>query len=295
MKKIVMVAVLGLFVSAASGLAQTVYDGAKLTGKDLNGTARFVGMGGAMGALGGDISTIGTNPAGIGLYRSSDIMTSFGFSSYGSESKYLGSKWNSDKNRASFDNIGFVFSSKIGNTTPLRYVNFGFNYHKAKSFYKNMEMNGDLGNYSQAFLMASLSDGISNWGNPFDTNDIGWLSAVGYEGYVISPSLTTTQNEFPYKDKEGNQVVNNEGKPLFYDYDYYNTIVPDGVSPYARFNAVRKIDSLGQSFYRQFSGKTGNLYVFYFGMSQCTEFFELDLIEPDGVAFVIYRTGGVVE
>ena len=157
MKKIVMVAVLGLFVSAASGLAQTVYDGAKLTGKDLNGTARFVGMG-AMGALGGDISTIGTNPAGIGLYRSSDIMTSFGFSSYGSESKYLGSKWNSDKNRASFDNIGFVFSSKIGNTTPLRYVNFGFNYHKAKSFYKNMEMNGDLGNYSQAFLMASLTE-----------------------------------------------------------------------------------------------------------------------------------------
>lgn len=240
MKKILMLAVLGLFVSAASGLAQTIYDGAKLTGKDLNGTARFVGMGGAMGALGGDISTIGTNPAGIGLYRSSDIMTSFGFSSYGSESKYLGSKWNSDKNRASFDNIGFVFSSKIGNTTPLRYVNFGFNYHKAKSFYKNMEMNGDLGNYSQAFLMASQADGISNWGNPFDTNDIGWLSAVGYEGYVISPSLTTTQNEFPYKDKEGNQVVNNEGKPLFYDYDYYNTIVPDGVSPYARFHSEER-------------------------------------------------------
>ena len=45
MKKILMLAVLGLFVSAASGLAQTIYDGAKLTGKDLNGTARFVGMG----------------------------------------------------------------------------------------------------------------------------------------------------------------------------------------------------------------------------------------------------------
>ena len=30
------------------------------TGKDLNGTARVVGMGGAMGALGGDISTMGT-------------------------------------------------------------------------------------------------------------------------------------------------------------------------------------------------------------------------------------------
>lgn len=65
------------------GMAQTIYDGAKLTGKDLNGTARFVGMGGAMGALGGDISTMGTNPSGIGLYRSSDVMTSFGFSLMG--------------------------------------------------------------------------------------------------------------------------------------------------------------------------------------------------------------------
>lgn len=61
------------------GMAQTIYDGAKLTGKDLNGTARFVGMGGAMGALGGDISTMGTNPAGIGLYRSSDVILHLGF------------------------------------------------------------------------------------------------------------------------------------------------------------------------------------------------------------------------
>ena len=83
MKKIITLATLGLLVAAAPISAQTVYDAAKITGKDLNGTARFVGMGGAMGALGGDISTIGTNPAGIGIYRSNDFMTSFGFSSYG--------------------------------------------------------------------------------------------------------------------------------------------------------------------------------------------------------------------
>ena len=54
-------------------------------GSDLNGTARFVGMGGAMGALGGDISTMGTNPAGIGIYRSNDVMVSFGFVNVGSK------------------------------------------------------------------------------------------------------------------------------------------------------------------------------------------------------------------
>lgn len=55
----------------------TIYDANRWMGSDLNGTARFVGMGGAMGALGGDITTMGTNPAGIGIYRSNDVMVSF--------------------------------------------------------------------------------------------------------------------------------------------------------------------------------------------------------------------------
>ena len=51
MKKIITLAALGLLIAAPMS-AQTVYDAAKITNKDLNGTARFVGMGGAMGALG---------------------------------------------------------------------------------------------------------------------------------------------------------------------------------------------------------------------------------------------------
>lgn len=120
--------------TAVSVSAQTIYNAANIANKDLNGTARFVGMGGAMGALGGDITTMGTNPAGIGIYRSNDAAVSFGFSSYGTESNYMGNKMSSDKTRADFNNAGFVFSTKVGNVTPLRYVNFGFNYQRVKSF-----------------------------------------------------------------------------------------------------------------------------------------------------------------
>ena len=165
----------------------TIYDANRWMGSDLNGTARFVGMGGAMGALGGDISTIGTNPAGIGVYRSNDAMVSFGFSSYGTESNYVGNKMNSDKMRASFDNAGFVLSSKIGNATALRYVNFGFNYHKAKSFYKNMSMGGNLGDYTQTDYMAAQAGGIKDWsGDIYTDPEVGWLSALGYDGYLIT-------------------------------------------------------------------------------------------------------------
>ena len=58
-------------LTAVSANAQETYDNANIATQDLNGTARYVGMGGAMDALGADISTISSNPAGIGLFRSS--------------------------------------------------------------------------------------------------------------------------------------------------------------------------------------------------------------------------------
>ena len=224
MKKISVLIALGMLMIAPWGMAQTIYDGAKLTGKDLNGTARFVGMGGAMGALGGDISTMGTNPAGIGLYRSSDVMTSFGFSLYGNESQYLGKKFNSDLTKGDFNNIGFVFSSKIGNETPLRFVNFGFNYHKAKSFNNNMRMEGNLGLYSQTYLMASQAAGIEKWGDsPYTDNGIGWLSILGADAGLIRDitihDKTGGVNNIPYtyKDEQGKEVQYKDinGNPLY--------------------------------------------------------------------------------
>ena len=49
MKRINIFATLTMLASVVS--AQTQYDAARITGTELNGTARFVGMGGAMGAL----------------------------------------------------------------------------------------------------------------------------------------------------------------------------------------------------------------------------------------------------
>ena len=60
-------AVISLF--ALSMAAQETYQDTKMIGNELNGTARYVGMGGAMEALGADVSTIGSNPACLGIIR----------------------------------------------------------------------------------------------------------------------------------------------------------------------------------------------------------------------------------
>jgi hypothetical protein len=177
--------------------AQTAYDAERLFGSELNGTARFVGMGGAMSALGGDISVIGTNPAGLGIFRSNDVSMSFGFNNTSAEGTFNGTTMNEDRTRASFDQIGFVYSNKIGNQTSLRYVNFGFNYHKSKNFNKLFSMGGALNGLSQSWqlsetmnnygLTSSEFDNILDGSNPYQTywNQLPVLGVMGVRTGVV--------------------------------------------------------------------------------------------------------------
>ncbi len=121
--------------------AQETYENAKIAQEDLNGTARYVGMGGAMEALGADISVISTNPAGIGLFRRSSISTSFGLVSQGDVSNVVGG----NKTKASFDQIGVVISSRTGMSS---YLNFAFNFHKSRNFNQILSAAASLNNAS---------------------------------------------------------------------------------------------------------------------------------------------------
>ena len=126
MKKI-FINVCALLTCVVSVQAQETYENTRLVDNDLNGTARYVGMGGAMEALGADISTMGTNPAGIGLFRRSVASASFGLvtQDQASDFKY------GDKPKMSFDQAGFVYAMRSGRRS---FMNFGFNYHKSKNF-----------------------------------------------------------------------------------------------------------------------------------------------------------------
>lgn len=144
-KKILSIMTAAMLGTAVS--AQETYDNAQLATKDLNGTARYVGMGGAMEALGADLSTIGTNPAGIGMFRRGMVAGSFGFNTL-SDAKSFG---NANKTNMSFDQAGFVYSMRSGRHSML---NFGFNYTKSKNFDQILTAAGRLNNASQNKLSA---------------------------------------------------------------------------------------------------------------------------------------------
>lgn len=193
MKKIFFSAcLLSLFMVYAH--AQETYENTKLIDNDLNGTARYVGMGGAMEALGADISVINSNPAGIGLFRRSSGSVSFGLVSQdGASSFKYGNKTN-----ASFDQAGFVYSLRDGRRT---FINFGFNYHKSKNFDYILNAASGLNGASQHKL--SYMKALANENN-LDKTSSGWRGKFAYtsqlDNLYYNTLMMTSSDGFFYND-----------------------------------------------------------------------------------------------
>ena len=174
-------------------MGQSAVDGFRFSQSDLKGTARFMSMGGAFGALGGDVSVITQNPGGIGVYRTQDISLTMDLDmqhavSSGSVSPSL----STDQTKFLLNNVGAVFSF---NTNNYLFPNFnlGLSFHKTASF--NRSYSGNIGN-----LKTSLSNyiaGVSNQNMVTDdalnskdaySSNLPWISILGYDGYLIYPT-----------------------------------------------------------------------------------------------------------
>ena len=215
--------------AALSANAQETYENAKLAGEDLNGTARYVGMGGAMEALGADISTIGTNPAGIGLFRHSNVSISGGLLMQSDGKDFSNGK----KTNLSFDQIGGVYSTRSGQKS---FINFGFNYHKGKNFDYILNAANSLDGSSQnkqSYIKGMLAN--ENSGGFYVGKDKNGQNV----GYVEAPSL---KNPSPNVASTWSQI----------DYLYWNSLIPGSTGIYNYEKAA------GYTLDRAHSGYIGN-------------------------------------
>ena len=180
--------------------AQETYQNTRLLGNDLNGTARSVGMGGAMEALGADISTISTNPAGLGLFRKGQVTLSGGFLSQPDATTHtsfegIQASINADKNKLSFDQIGVVAPLRMGQNS---YLNLGFTYHKSRTFNQILNAAARLENASQNKLSAiKYALGVNEYAwNGVDANYENLLGGKDDQGAEVMSYLNGTAYVF---------------------------------------------------------------------------------------------------
>ena len=92
--------------------AQDPGDALRFSSYGLNGTANFISKAGAIGALGGDFTAASYNPAGLGIYSTSELSISMGYYGGFTGSEYNGNKLSDSRSNFNFGNIGALFNFK---------------------------------------------------------------------------------------------------------------------------------------------------------------------------------------
>ena len=123
MKKIIFIAISCTFLLSAT-FAQDETDALRYSQFFLGGTARSVAMGGAFGALGGDFTSLSLNPAGIGVYRSTELSFTPILSVNNTNTNYMGNAREDESIKLNLNSLGFISSKQTGNETGLLSVNF---------------------------------------------------------------------------------------------------------------------------------------------------------------------------
>jgi hypothetical protein len=191
-------------------MAQNEVDMLRYSQLTFGGTARSVGMAGAFGALGADASTLSSNPAGIGLYRKSELSLTPAFFNQRTTSVYNGNTNVDSKANFYFSNWGMVFTSKIGKDDDLpewKNVSFGIAYNRSNDFNNRFVINGNNGSSSLLDVYLKNANGSTPDNlDPFTTNlafqtylldtvpgyDNRYFSQVPFGGMAQRKSVTTT-------------------------------------------------------------------------------------------------------
>ncbi len=138
--------VLLLMALTLSVSAQNELDALRYSQINVVGTARYAAMGGAFGALGGDMTTLSVNPAGIGVFTKSTGSVTMSVFSSSTDARYLSTTSSDNKVNFNFPNAGFVvqFRRKRGEEKQWAWKAFhlGVAYNRTANFHRRTSVIG---------------------------------------------------------------------------------------------------------------------------------------------------------
>ncbi|GMQ32265.1 OmpP1/FadL family transporter [Algoriphagus taiwanensis] len=193
-----------LILSASIANAQSGYfeDAFRFSRVVPSGSARIMGVGGTQWSLGGDVSNIAGNPAGLGFFRTSEISLSLGYSDWGVQTQYLDQSREYNTSNFSLPNISYVGAKPKGLMESKAFKGGAW----AMSFQRIANFNTEFGYFSDVPGQSSIIDFYlqDSFGIPESQIENFGLTGLAYQTYQINPIAF---------DEEGNPIPN----PNVYD------------------------------------------------------------------------------
>ncbi|WP_438962971.1 OmpP1/FadL family transporter [Nonlabens sp.] len=220
MKKLIFTSV--LILGALTTYGQTVADGLLYGQQGSYGTARFRGMSGAFGALGGDLTAVGANPAGSVVFANHFASASLNFTNNQTDSSFNGTFSEDNDNDFTLNQAGFVlvYENQKEDATITKF-SFGLNYDDTRNYDNQLFIAGSNNiSISEYFLNFASGVTLENFQLLPDESvsglyrflgeDQGFGSQqgfLGYQSYVIDPVDDS--------DPLGSQYISNTGTGTF--------------------------------------------------------------------------------
>jgi len=207
MKKII-ITLLSAFALGGSSHAQSISEILQISQNQNLGTARFNGLSGAFGALGGDLTAISQNPAGSAVFLNSYGSLTLARGGGISRSSYLGTVTEKDDATFDFNQVGGVLILKNTSGSGPSKIALGLTYDKTNDFRDEFQISGDATNSIADYFVGqangidvdnfnlrnneTLRQAYQSIGNDPNLGFSGQQGFLGFQGFLISDSSATT-------------------------------------------------------------------------------------------------------
>lgn len=175
-----------IFIFAIKTFSQNEIDGLRYSQKYIDGTARFVAMSGAFGALGGDLSAISINPAASAVFVSGQFSLSPQMVYNQTDAKMLLGRESSQtaNNQFIIGNLGYVSSMQTGESKGLTAINFGITYNRVADFNENYLISG-------LNMESTMAYSFIDYANGYTPKELwSYMEQLAYDTYVIDTDIT---------------------------------------------------------------------------------------------------------
>ncbi len=177
--------------------AQEPADMLRMAWTDPTGTARHQAIGGAMVALGGDLTATFINPAGLAFYRSGDFVFTPAFNQLRNNTSFKNTKTSSQRNALGLGLTGFVTASPTEDNKGSVAVAIALN--RTAWFGNNLSYRGlnNANSYSQKFLEEIAGVGDAN----LVASKYPFGSSLAFNTYWIDTVAGGTNGNFTYQSR----------------------------------------------------------------------------------------------
>ncbi len=205
MKKIIVLGIWMTCFSMITAWAQDENDAIRYANINYFGTARGMGIGTALGSVGGDFSSLSVNPAGIGIYRRGELSFTPSFSTNNNEGSYLNEQSTATSSKLNFSSIGLVLTKgdeAYARKHRWKAASFGIGMNRMQNFTNEYTYTGK--NYKNSI--------VNKWANDFNAlgglntntiNSVNYPAFAAYETYLIDRDPNDSTKAMSYVPASG--------------------------------------------------------------------------------------------